>query len=67
MNAWFGLLDAEADGMDGSLMVTAWNDEVMFVVKDKQGENVAQFWIGADQAFAVQSVFRHVFGSEEAE
>ena len=65
MNAWYSLLDQEADGLDGSVLVTEWNDEVMFVVKDKQGEVVAQVWYGADQAFAIQGVFRHVFGEGE--
>ena len=33
MNAWYSLLDKDADGLDGSLLVSRWNDEVMFVVR----------------------------------
>lgn len=67
MNAWFQVLDKDTAGMEGSILVTEWNDEVMLVLCDGRGEWVARVWLGADQVFAIEDVFRHVFGPQEAE
>ena len=67
MNAWFTVLDTEGDGAEGSLLVAEWNDEGMVLVRDKRGETVVQVWLGADQVFAMESVFRYVFGPKDDE
>lgn len=42
MNAWYSLLDRDADGTEGSLLVTEWNDEVMFLIRDNRDNSVRQ-------------------------
>lgn len=62
MNAFFTMLDSDIDGADGSLLVSEWNDEVQFVIRDKHDRLLARFWVGADQAAAITAVLQSVFG-----